>query len=249
MRSQIVNYIVQSGEKFSLMVDESTSVSNIQCLIVYIRTKLEDTVCTYFLGLLEIEDSSSSGLEKTLVTFLHEIGFSDQLLNAQFIGFCSDGASCMIGHGQHKELATLLKAKYTQLQTFHCMAHRLELAVKNSVDTVNAVSHFRIFVDELYKVYSMSPKNQRELDRTAEALSVELLKVKKVFDVRWVFSSFIAVKAILRNFTALHTHFTECASADSARPSKEKKKYSGLANKLQLWFFVAETCMLKNTLR
>ena len=33
------------------------------------------------------------------------------------------------------------------VHTFHCMAHRLELAVKNTVDTVNAVSHFRIFVD------------------------------------------------------------------------------------------------------
>ena len=65
------------------------------------------------------------------------------------------------------------------------MAHRLELAVKNTVDTVNAVSHFRIFIDTLYyKVYSMSPKNQRELNCIADSLSIELLKIQKVFDVR-----------------------------------------------------------------
>lgn len=171
-------------------------------------------------------------LERTLVTFLHETGFSDEMLITQFIGFCSDGASCMTG--QHKGLATLLKSKYTQLHTFHCMAHRLELAVRSSVDTVNAVSHFRMFADELYKVYSMSPKNQRELNTIAESLSVELLKVQKVFDVCLVFSSFVAVKAVLCNFTALQTHFIECASADSVWPSKEKRKYSGLASKLQL---------------
>jgi len=67
------------------------------------------------------------------------------------------------------------------------MAHRLELAVKNSVDSVNAVSHFRIFVDQLYKVCSMSAKNQRELESTANSLSVELLKIQRIFDVTWVF--------------------------------------------------------------
>ena len=71
------------------------------------------------------------------------------------------------------------------------MAHRLELTVKNSDDDVNVVSHFKMFMDELYKVYSMSPKNQRELDAVAESLSVELLKIQKVVDVRWVFSSFV----------------------------------------------------------
>jgi len=43
----------------------------------------------------------------------------------------------------------------------------------------------------------MSPKNQRELAAVAESLSVDLLKVQKDFDVRWCFSSFSAVKAIL----------------------------------------------------
>ena len=81
--------------------------------------------------------------------------------------------------------ATLLKVRFPRLKTFHCMAHRLELAVKNAVDTVNLVSRFKMFVDELYKVYSMSPKNQRELEIVAESLSVELMKIQKVFDVRW----------------------------------------------------------------
>ena len=59
----------------------------------------------------------------------------------------------------------------------------------------------------------MSPKNQRELDSVmAELLSVELLKVHKVFDVRWVFSSqaYVAAKAVLRDYPALVAHFTKC---------------------------------------
>ncbi len=58
-------------------------------------------------------------------------------MREHLIGFSSDGASCMTG--QHGGLATLLKAKYPKIIAFHCMAHRLELAVKNAVDAVNRV--------------------------------------------------------------------------------------------------------------
>lgn len=247
MRSELVQHIVSSHAKLSILVDESTSVSNIQSMVVYLRTQFDGEICTYFLGLLELTDATAAGLEMVLHDFLNRIGLDDNILREQFIGFCSDGASCMIG--EHKGMVTLLKAKFPLLQTFHCMAHRLELAVKNSVDTVNAVSHFKIYVDELYKVYSMSPKNQRELDAIANSLSIELLKIQKVFDVRWVFSSFVAVKAILRDYSALFAHFTNCASETSGRTSKERSRYRGLLSKMQSWFFVSEICMLKDALR
>ena len=54
---------------------------------------------------------------------------------------------------------------------------------------------------------------------------------------------------MLRDYCALFTHFTECSSTDNSRSSKERSKYSGLAKKLQSWFFVSETCMLKDALR
>jgi len=175
MRSEIVSHIVDTGADFSIMVhDESTSVSNVQSLIVYVRTRFDGEVSTYFLGLIVVDNATASGLENALITFLHGIGLNDEVLRAHFVGFCSDGASCVIG--EHRDVATLLKAKYPLLHSFHCMAHRLELAVKQLVDTVNAVSHFRCFV---YKVYSMSPKNQRELVAVAESLSVELLRYRK----------------------------------------------------------------------
>lgn len=247
MRSELVHFIKSNGAMFSIMVDESTSVSNVQSIVVYLRTRFDGKLCTYFLGLLPLTIATAAGLEDTLLQFLNSIGLSADVLSKQFIGFCSDGASCMIG--QHRGVATLLKIRFPQLKTFHCMAHRLELAVKNAVDTVNLVSRFKMFVDELYKVYSMSPKNQRELEIVAKSLSVELMRIQRVFDVRWAFSSFISVKAVLRDFGALYAHFSQCASPDSDRASKEKSKYIGLVKKLQSWSFVSETCMLKDALR
>ena len=48
-------------------------------------------------------------------------------------------------------------------------------------------------------------KNQADLQSIAEELCLELSKVRKVFDVRWVFSFFVAVRAVWHDYPALCT--------------------------------------------
>jgi len=94
-----------------------------------VHTTFDAEVSTYFLGLVVVDNATTSGVENTLTTFLHGTGLmNDEVLHAHFVGFCSDGASCMIG--EHWGVGTVIKSKYTLLHTFHCMAHHLELAVK-----------------------------------------------------------------------------------------------------------------------
>jgi hypothetical protein len=47
----------------------------------------------------------------------------------------------------------------------------------------------------------------------------------------------------------LFQYFTACALTESGRPSKECRKFKGLANKLQQWRFVSEAAMLEDALR
>lgn len=65
----------------------------------------------------------------------------------------------------------------------------------------------------------MSPKNQAELQSVAETLCLELLKLQKVFDVRWVFSSFVAVRAVLHNYPALFKHFSKISEESGQKTS------------------------------
>jgi len=246
MCNEIVQHIIQSQSTFAILIDESTSCSNDQSVIVYVRTLYNNEPCVYFLGLLPLGGATAEEILQTLTNFFTDKGLTHDILSKQLIAFCSDGASTMMG--KYQGVASLLKGKFPKIQVFHCMAHRLELAVKNAVDDVNAVSQFSILVDSIYKVYSMSPKNQRQLDIIAQNTAVHLNKVQKGFDLRCVFSSFTAVKSLLRDYPALHSHFVQCAT-DNTRSSKERSKFSGLAGKMQSWFVVAECVLLKDTLR
>ena len=105
-----------------------------------------------------------------------------------------------------------------------------------------------MMIDDIYKVYSLSPKNQLQVHAIASELSIEFMKVKKVFDLRWVFSSFTALKAVWRNFPALYKHFCDCAE-EQGRSTKEKSRFKGLASKLKSWLMLAELGMLKDAVR
>jgi len=62
MKHVLVEYIVQSGSKFSVMVDESTTVSAKCTLIVYIRLEYDGEVTNYFWDLVELKDKTGEEL-------------------------------------------------------------------------------------------------------------------------------------------------------------------------------------------
>ena len=99
--------------------------------------------------------------------------------------------------GRQTGLATLMQQEFPNLVfTWHCLAHRLELAVGDPVKKVTGINHFKIFISTLYATYSMSPKNVRQLAKCAAELVVEIRKIGKILDTRWVASSFHTVSTV-----------------------------------------------------
>ena len=78
-------------------------------------------------------------------------------------------------------LHTLVKEKYPNVLSWHCAAHRLELSVNDALKSVSATNHFKAFLDEIYKLYSMSTKNKTRLENISNALDTQQNKVGKVF--------------------------------------------------------------------
>lgn len=246
MRKAVCAAIVNSRAKFSVLIDESTTISKLSTMIVYIRTSFDNIdPITMFLDLVELNETTASSIVCSLLTCLNTHGLSDQYIRENCVGLATDGASVMLG--KKAGVAKLLTDKYPNLIAWHCIAHRLELAVNDTIKEVSGTNNFKSFIDKLYTVYSCSPKNKVELRQCATALEVQLLTIGKVLDTRWVASSLRTVHAVWESFPALYSHF-KAASIDALRDDRERRKYYGLAERLTSHQFVQNLGLMYDTL-
>ena len=149
--------------------------------------------------------------------------------------------------GKNSGVATRLTARYPNLFTWHCMNHRLELAVSDAVDEVQSINHFKAFMEKIHNLYSQSNKNSRELLEAALEVGSRVKKIGRVLNTRWVASSFRAVKAVWRSYEALNRHF-ENAAGDQTRNSKERQTYRGLAHRMQSKEFLCDLGLMYDVL-
>jgi len=141
--------------------------------------------------------------------------------------------------GRKAGVGVLLQKSFPHIILWHCCNHRLELAVADCLKEVSEINHFQSFIEKLYSMYHISPKNMNELKECANSINQKLLKIGKIFTIRWVASSLRTIKAVWNNFEFLFQHFSN-AIMDDQRSSKEKAKYSyvGLKNTLKSIEFV-----------
>ena len=134
-------------------------------------------------------------------------GIDIVFLQRNLVAFCSDGASVMLMKNSGSGIR--LKSKFPNLLLWQCLHHQLEVAVGDSTE---AVCGFYPTQGLFYKIcccYSYSAKLQRELQKIATELEIEIKKIRKVLDVRWVASSSPVVNALAHNYAALYQHFKQ----------------------------------------
>ena len=91
----------------------------------------------------------------------------------------------------------------------------------------------------------MSP--QRSIERCAAELGTEIRKIGKILNIRWVASSFRSVRAVWNNYTAMYKHFMTEAD-DTAKNSKERGQFSGLAIQLGSNAFLKNLALMHDAL-
>jgi len=89
--------------------------------------------------------------------------------------------------------------------------------------------------------------NCRLLESASKTLGTEVKRIGKIFDVRWLSSSFRSVDTLLTSLPAVVEHLQQ-ASGDSSQPAKDRVKATGMVNKLKSWAFLAEVALLRDVL-
>uniref|UniRef100_A0A3B4WK65 DUF4371 domain-containing protein n=1 Tax=Seriola lalandi dorsalis TaxID=1841481 RepID=A0A3B4WK65_SERLL len=223
-RKKFVGTIVSSSSKLSVLIDEATSLSHKSAMIVYVKASIDGATPEFmFLDLVELESQRAAGIEEALLNCLNTAGFSEEWLQKNWVSFVSDGASVMLG--KNTGIANRLTARYPNLFTWHCMNHRLELAVSDAVDEVQAVNCFKVFMEKIHNLYSQSSKNARELQEAAQEVGSQVLSIGRVLSTRWAASSF-----------PLNKHF------------ENRQTYRGLAHRLQNQEFLCDLGLMHDVL-
>ena len=210
------------------------------CLIVYLRGVIKDSPENIFLDIIELSSQNVDEIYNALLGVLNKNKITHDYLAKHFVGFTSDGASVM--QGINRGVATKLKKRYPQIGLWHCLNHRLELAVSDTLKVVQGVNQIESFFSKVYSVYSQSPKLQRDLKDIASDMEVQLRNVGRILTTRWVASSFRAVDSLWQNYPAIYSHFQMLSTS-----STDKGTYNGLVKKMQTTL-VEEVAVLKDCL-
>ncbi|KAJ3581691.1 hypothetical protein NHX12_016369 [Muraenolepis orangiensis] len=247
MKKELLKKIIETKSKITVLADESTSVGHKSTLIVFLKASVDGDMepIAFPLDLVELDSMSAAHIKEQIMGCLLKNGFTVELLREILIGFCSDGASVMLG--VKSGVGKLLQDDFPGIILWHCLNHRLELAVDQALDVTGGTKDFQAFMDSLYSLYSQSPKNMRQLSECAHNLDIALRRIGKVFSVGWVASSWRAVSAVWQSYPALAQHFRE-ASEDDTRDSRERAKFKGLLSKLCSINFLKSLALMADVL-
>jgi len=200
-----------------------------------------------FLVLIECQSTTGEAIATALLTTLNVLGLNNDILRRRLLGFCTDGAGNLRGHVKGALCLISEKIGREDLIFLHCMNHKLELAVNEAVSAISQVSHLRMFIDTLYSYYSRSPRNCRLIENVSQELGTIMRKVGKIFDVRWVSSSFRSVDAIYTTLPALSRQLCE-ASEDTSLKGKDRAKALGMSKKIGSFEFVSQLALIRDVL-
>ena len=86
-----------------------------------------------------------------LLESLNSVDFNMDYFRKNFVAFCSDGASVMLG--RFSDVGVRLRNYFPNIIIWHCLNHRLQLGLDDSVKEIRQVNHFKILMDKIYAIF------------------------------------------------------------------------------------------------
>ncbi|XP_046574539.1 zinc finger protein 862-like [Haliotis rubra] len=196
------------GGCFTILCDGSTDSSVTEEEIIYVRY-IEQVECkpvTKFLCVWGLEKADAAGIYEAIDKALTEIGDFPNW-KEKVVSFTSDGAPVMMG--RKGGVAAKLRNDVPHVIPIPCIAHRLELAMKNAGKDLSLLSSLDKLMEDVYKFYHYSPLNWTGLQETGEALSIKVVRPVNIYGTRWAGHRRRALMALNTDFIDIYTHCTQ----------------------------------------
>ncbi|KAM5180722.1 zinc finger protein 862-like [Mantella aurantiaca] len=229
---------IQDDHFFSILCDETTDISVLKQLIIYIKYVCNVTreVRISFVSTHNMIDGKAETITNTLVESMDTLG----LKIANLVGLGSDGAAVMIG--KQKGVAKLLKDKTSGLLVnCHCVNHRLALASAQAAAAVPYLTKLNDILRQLFYFFQNSSVRMAGLTEIQNILNIPQIKLKMASDTRWL-SHDSAVQSLRQCMMSV------IAALEREATERNDITAEGLSRCIKTYNFVSSLMMLSDVL-
>ena len=220
---------LHSAEFYSIMVDETTDVSNKEQAVLCFRWVSDDLIAHEdFVRLYGIENTEAKTLVNMILDVLTRLNLSIKKLRGQ----CYDGASAMSGprSGVAKQIRDLeSRAVYT-----HCYGHSLNLACMDTIKSSKVMQEALDITAEITKLVKLSPRRGTIFQRLKDELAPLDPGIRVLCPTRWTVKA-EALKSIVDNFEVLQHLWEE--SLEYVKESEMRARILGVSDRMMKFDF------------
>ena len=214
-----------------------------------ISNEPEIAVQTRYLSLQSLSSSTAQGVVDGIKKAIIEAGLKDVTTVNPPVQVGLGGDGCSTNRGEKGGVKGILKKEYPWFVFVWCIAHRLELALKDAFSS----TYFKEIDNcllRLYYLYEKSPKRLRSLQELSNLYKDSLefvegsVKPKRASGTRWIIHKLNALKVLVDKFGIFIQHLESC-SCDTSVKADDRAKLKGYLRKwksgklfIYLCFFV-----------
>ncbi|KAJ3583825.1 hypothetical protein NHX12_015543 [Muraenolepis orangiensis] len=174
MKKELLKKIIENKSKIPVLADESTSVGHKSTLIVFLKASVDGDMepIAFPLDLVELDSMSAAHIKEQIMGCLLKNGFTVELLREILIGFCSDGASVMLG--VKSGVGKLLQDDFPGIILWHCLNHR------HCLNHINFLKSLALMADVLTELKNLSEILQNRKTTLPKAHDIMTTYVKRI---------------------------------------------------------------------
>ena len=224
--------------------DGSTDASVKEQEMWYVRSCRDGVVSTDFIGIDSCEKASAENIVHGIQNIVKGLDIEWKEFCGKMVAIACDGASVMTG--RKGGVGALLRQEQPALITIHCIAHRLELAIKDAAKTVKLYDKtVNVLAMGLYYFYHNSSLNRAMLTRSSKALRSDsdkgLLLPTRVGGTRWIGHTYMALDHLIVSYKYIVGHLgqlTEPAEKVSVDSKAKAKAFLKLLSSKSVVYFI-----------
>ena len=156
--------------------------------------------------------------------------------HTKMVSATADGAN--VNLGKYNGALTLMARERPWLILIHCMNHRVELAIKDMVKSTDKFEECDKFYNTIYNLFKNSGKLKSETKEACEALNISYYRLSKIHGTRFVNHRRRGFTALLHDWPALTTCFTNALSRGTGSRPETRAKIKGVLGKLKDYRFL-----------